>query len=92
MNCHECQHARPIPGNAHIQCGHPRMARGDKLMALMVVMQSGEFKPFGMTFSAHGIKSGWCNWPLEYDPIWVNSCNQFQGKAVINDETKTTVQ
>lgn len=88
MNCHECQHARSIPGNAHTQCGHPKLAGGNGLMALMVVMQCGKFKPFGMTFSAHGIKNGWCNWPLVFDPIWVNSCNQFQAKAVIQHETK----
>lgn len=25
----------------------------------------------------HGIKSGWFSWPLNFDPVWLESCNGF---------------
>lgn len=27
--------------------------------------------------SLHGVKNGWCNWPLNFDPIWVTDCNGY---------------
>ena len=25
----------------------------------------------------HGVQNGWGFWPLEFDPIWVESCNGY---------------
>ncbi len=22
----------------------------------------------------HGVKNGWANWPIDFDPIWVDEC------------------
>jgi hypothetical protein len=28
----------------------------------------------------HGIRNGWFRWPLNFDPIWLISCDGFSGK------------
>lgn len=33
-----------------------------------------------VTASKHGIQKGWCHWPFNYDPIWIQSCNSFKAK------------
>jgi hypothetical protein len=25
-----------------------------------------------------GVANGWANWPLEFDPIWVKTCDGFE--------------
>jgi hypothetical protein len=28
----------------------------------------------------HGVMSGWFMWPVNFDPIWLRSCNGFTPK------------
>ena len=28
----------------------------------------------------HGIKNGWFFWPSDFDPVWVLSCDGWEGK------------
>ena len=28
----------------------------------------------------HGIKNGWFFWPINFDPVWLESCNSFETK------------
>lgn len=30
--------------------------------------------------SDHGRRSGWFNWPLNFDPVWLESCDGFSDK------------
>lgn len=30
-----------------------------------------------VTGNPHGIKSGWFMWPLNFDPVWLQSCDSF---------------
>lgn len=30
-----------------------------------------------VTGNAHGIKRGWFRWPMNFDPIWLESCDGF---------------
>jgi hypothetical protein len=30
--------------------------------------------------SEHGTKNGWFYWPLNFDPIWLESCDGFKKK------------
>lgn len=27
--------------------------------------------------AAHGIRNGWFRWPLNFDPVWLESCDGF---------------
>ena len=31
--------------------------------------------------SSWGVQKGWCNWPLNFDPIWIESCDSFSTNA-----------
>jgi len=37
-----------------------------------------------VTGNPHGIKRGWFNWPWNFDPTWLQSCNGFEARAVTN--------
>jgi hypothetical protein len=28
----------------------------------------------------HGIKNGWANWPMDFDPVWVTDCKFYVEK------------
>jgi hypothetical protein len=30
--------------------------------------------------NAHGIRSGWFFWPVNFDPVWLESCDGFEKK------------
>jgi hypothetical protein len=32
----------------------------------------------------HGIRSGWFMWPLNFDPVWLKSCNGFSNNQKDN--------
>lgn len=35
-----------------------------------------------LTFDPHGVRSGWVNYPYDFDPIWMqNTCKQFRPKG-----------
>ena len=33
-----------------------------------------------VTGDAHGVRSGWFHWPVNFDPTWLVSCNGFSNK------------
>ena len=39
--------------------------------------------------NAHGVKHGWCYWPFNFDPIWIDACIFFSRKEVKHEESAT---
>lgn len=37
----------------------------------------------GVVGSQHGIDNGWFNWPYNFDPLWLESCNGFIPRAKV---------
>ena len=68
MNCHECKNRRSIPGDCHSACSPPGKSPFDVLMQSLVKM------------NAHGVRNGWCNCPLNFDPMWIEECLLFSPK------------
>ena len=33
-----------------------------------------------VALNPHGVKHGWAYWPLNFDPIWIESCDSFKQK------------
>jgi len=33
-----------------------------------------------VTANSHGIKNGWFVWPWNFDPVWLLTCDGFEGK------------
>ena len=82
--CYDCKHRDGIPGGAHSRCRHPAVDDTSPLGELVALMgkRAGayfdESNPLGVTGNPHGIRQGWFNWPFNFDPIWLESCNGFQ--------------
>jgi|SRR5579872_777684 len=92
-NCYECVHRGDLPGDAHSCCNHPKVkpTKDQPLNAIMALLAavgrvniSIEGNPLGVTGNLHGIKHGWFCWPMNFDPIWLETCDGFEPK---NQET-----
>ena len=40
--------------------------------------------------NAHGVRNGWCAWPFNFDPIWIESCGGYQERAESDPEPKAS--
>ena len=91
-NCYECKFRGSVPGSAHSCCEHPAnkeilnnplaqvlgiLASVDRIDPINVI--SEKIKVVGNPI---GIKRGWFNYPLNFDPTWLVECNGFERKEV----------
>lgn len=65
--CDGCRNLRGVAGSAHARCEGMESA----LMAMTLFAVGSERTPKA---NAHGVRMGWCMWPLDFDPIWIESC------------------
>ena len=90
-NCYECEWRRNLPyGDVHSKCVHPNLngvtdEDSNPLGALLSITGRATGYPgmadlVGIKGNPHGIRKGWFNWPFNYDPVWVDSCNGFSEK------------
>jgi len=75
-DCYKCPNRRPAIGSAHSECG--LLDEVDILTRISISISPASFtikeEATGkslITFNPHGIKNGWCAWPLNFDPTWV---------------------
>ena len=96
-NCYECKHRGRAIGSAHSVCNHPSnaQAKGDPLLEIMAIFGSvGRTPPIqadtglNVKGNPHGIRSGWFNWPFNFDPVWLESCDGFGAKEKQTEESK----
>jgi len=71
-----------IPGDAHISCEHPEIKKNIKQEMFACLGIAGEISPAAQKLkikgNEHGIKSGWFNWPVNFDPVWLENCDGFE--------------
>ena len=90
-NCYECKYRADVPRSAHSSCQHPLVAntiKGNPLLEAMAIFASvGRVKPFTVgtemlrvTANPHGITNGWFIWPVNFDPVWLLTCDGFEAK------------
>ncbi len=94
-NCYECEWRGSVPGSAHICCKHPSLkeATDNPMLQMAGIFASvGRFPPMvvnspelNIKGNQHGIKSGWFNFPFNFDPVWLEECNGFKPKEVTNE-------
>ena len=79
MNCKDCKFKGPIAFGS----GHHRtcVALTDDLTGQLLLTQASiKDKTTGedaVVQNPHGVKNGWCTWPINFDPIWIESCIFF---------------
>jgi hypothetical protein len=66
---------------------HPKVLNlvEDPLSAIMGMMNRGPLPippsvgaQLGIKGNPHGLQKGWFNWPINFDPIWLENCNGFE--------------
>lgn len=81
-NCYNCKYSGTVPGSAHLTCN---VAGTDLLTKMMVMTKCRNSEPLviqygngeqkaALKLNIHGIKNGWCDFPVQFDPIWVEFC------------------
>lgn len=86
VDCYHCIHRGPITGSAHSACYHPINERihADPILKLTALARGINIPLpvssilLGITFKEHGWKNGWFNWPMNYDPVWLETCQGYQ--------------
>ena len=97
-DCYKCKHRQDLPGSCHSRCTHPVNGNGDAdpFSEIMAVFASVCRVPqvigdtaaeLDIKGNKHGIRNGWFNWPFNFDPVWLESCNGFDAK---HKQAKTT--
>lgn len=87
-NCYKCKYRGEVPGSAHSCCNHPSLKGITKnpLLGLASILgsvrgglppmsQEGGIKVKG---KEQGIRGGWFNHPLNFDPVWLEECDGFK--------------
>lgn len=81
-NCYNCKFRVGVPGSVHSGCSlFPNISHRLQLAAGVAAGQvsgidltvKGETKRV-LSFEPTGVSNGWCNWPIDFDPVWV-SCS-----------------
>ena len=56
----------------------------------LVWMLKGLKSPFekrlNVNYSQHGFNNGWFFWPINFDPVWLETCNGFERNDKQNEE------
>ena len=85
--CYQCIYRRDIPGDAHSRCAHPRIPKLSDIFSIYQEMTSGiksqgvpKEQAIHVIGDPHGIRKGWFYWPVNFDPVWLISCNGFTAK------------
>lgn len=89
-NCYKCKYREGLVGSAHSKCMHHDVGliTEDPACKIVGILASAR----GMSIplppnklnikgNPHGIKKGWFNWPLNFDPVWLDACDGFAKKA-----------
>jgi len=87
-DCYKCKYRGSVPVSAHICCKHPSLeAIRDNSMANLMGILAGvgrvppimaNSKELNIKGDPHGIKSGWFNFPFNFDPVWLENCDGFK--------------
>jgi hypothetical protein len=81
-DCYSCKWRRNIPGDAHSSCAHPKLGEMDSnpFAALFDVLSNprkiiAAASELQIAGDEHGMRMGWFMWPVNFDPVWLKSCN-----------------
>lgn len=81
-NCYHCRWRGPIAGSCHSCCLHPAAGFSDNTLELIHRLL-GFDKPteaLNIKGNKHGFENGWFDWPVNFDPIWLEHCDGFEEK------------
>lgn len=78
-DCYKCKHRSDVPGSAHSSCN--AISKENQSAALICCLLYSKIgKNDNIVFHPHGVKNGWCSYPYDFDPGWVEKCDLFEEK------------
>lgn len=87
-DCYKCKHVGRVPGDTHKRCNHPRNeeALDNPLGGIFSILASVRRLPpiqaastgINVEGDPYGRSRGWFNWPWNFDPTWLLSCDGFE--------------
>lgn len=87
MDCYKCKFRSNLVGSAHSSCNVIKSTNNENSGLVEMLLSMGQIsltnentKEPIIILNPHGVKNGWVNWPLDYDPIWVEKCEFFTNK------------
>jgi len=91
--CYNCKHRGQLTTTHHSECNHPSLSPSlkaqlmligisfpngyDRLADYLKANKADGIMPV-VTGNHHGIKNGWFSWPMNFDPIWLQTCSGFE--------------
>lgn len=82
-NCYECRYRGSVPGDAHSCCRYP--GNNTDMFAFFAPENQENIRKLNIKANRHGFMSGWFFWPVNFDPVWLLSCNGFTPKEEKSD-------
>ena len=84
-DCYKCKYRGTVPGSCHSSCLHPKVKNihSNPLAVLAGIMGGAIFdmdNTLNVKGKQRGIEKGWFAWPINFDPIWLQSCDGFTAK------------
>jgi len=84
-DCYKCIYRKKVPGDAHSSCEHPSIGELSPITKLMGLLKQPNqdssiqkaADELNIVANYQGIKRGWFNWPMNFDPIWLENCDGF---------------
>lgn len=76
--CYKCKYRGDVPGVAHSCCHYP--GNDTNLFSMFESANFLQAAKLDIRAEKHGVMSGWFMWPVNFDPIWLRSCNGFTPK------------
>ena len=81
------------PGDCHSCCNHPDSGcKEGGILAMFAMLASvgrtdpvvgSGCKKLGIKADDYGVRSGWFNWPWNFDPVWLRACNGWTEKVAV---------
>lgn len=84
-DCYECPYREQVPGSAHSKC---KIIKNDVIaISISMKVARGEvtkianYEGHSIEFHPHGVANGWCMWPVNFDPVWVECYLPIEGAS-----------
>lgn len=101
-NCFNCDFKGSVAGSCHSSCNYPKIDKHTKLKIYTGIIsnfpETNQFlkENFGFTVDKHPVVNGWFNFPIDFDPSWIqgectkHSSNPKVKKAVEAEKVVTS--
>ena len=88
-DCYMCKHRRNTEWSHHSRCAHPSIFGevGQYLECFFLVkgLRGPAMKRMNVSGSVHGFNNGWFFWPINFDPVWLETCDGFERQQLRGD-------